>query len=199
MDAIELLTKDHAKVTELFQRFNDGGGLTGAVKRLTGNATTPRERRSTAERICGELDVHARIEENAFYPAVRALHDEQLDRLVDESFGEHATIKERVAATRAALDDEEGLRTRVSALQECVDHHVREEENEMFPFLEARMPSSERNRLGRMLAQGKRSAAPHARKTTRRAAPPRTAASRRTRKTTAKARRRTRTTTKKHA
>ena len=196
MDAIELLKKDHAKVTELFQRFNDGGGLTGTVRRLTGNAASPRERRSTAERICDELDVHARIEEEVFYPAVRQLHDEELEKQTDEAVDEHGTIKERVKAARAALDNDEQLKTRVSSLQECVDHHVREEENEMFPMLEDRMPESERARIGRTLAERKRVAAPRARKTTKPAPAPRKVAPRRTRKTTAKARGRARTTKK---
>src|SRR5262249_37657505 len=158
----------------------------GVVKRMTGNSASARERRATAERICGELDVHARIEEQVFYPAVRALHDEKLGELVHESTDEHATIKERVAAARAALDDDQELRTRSDSLQECADPHGREEEKEMSPRLEERMPEDERARLGRELAARKRMAAPRARKTTRRAAT-RPAQPVRTRKTTAKA------------
>jgi hemerythrin superfamily protein len=196
MDAIALLKNDHRKVEGLFKRFNDGGGLTGVVKRITGNTASMRQRRATAERICGELEVHARIEEQVFYPAVRGLRDQKLTELVDESTDEHATIKERVRAARAALDDEEELRTRVGSLQDCVDHHVREEENEMFPLLEDRMPEDERAQLGRGLAAAKRTAAPRQRqrKTTRPAARP--AKTRRTRKTTAKVRKRSRTTKK---
>jgi hypothetical protein len=48
MDAIAFLNKDHEKVTALFQRFNDGGGLTGVVRRLTGNSASPAQRRSIA-------------------------------------------------------------------------------------------------------------------------------------------------------
>ncbi len=192
MEAIALLKKDHRKVEELFRRFNDGGGLTGVVKRLTGNAASARQRRATAERICGELEVHARVEEQVFYPAVRALGDQRLNEMADEATDEHATIKERVRASRAALDDDEELRTRIASLQECVDHHVREEENEMFPLLEERMPEDEREHVGRDLAARKRTAAPAARKPVRRAeAKP--AKARRTRKTTAKVRKRTRT------
>ena len=50
MDAIELLKRDHRKVEDLFMRFRDGGGVTGAMKRLTGNAASPRQHRSVAER-----------------------------------------------------------------------------------------------------------------------------------------------------
>jgi hypothetical protein len=197
MEAIALLKNDHRKVEGLFKRFNDGGGISGVVKRITGAGASARQRRATAERICAELEVHARIEEEIFYPAVRALRDQKLGELVDESKDEHSTIKERVKAARTALDDDEELRTRIGSLQECVDHHVREEENEMFPLLEERMPDGERAQLGRQLAASKRGSAPASRtaprrKTTRRAAA-RTAQARRTRKTTAKARKRTRT------
>jgi hemerythrin superfamily protein len=194
MDAIALLKNDHRKVEGLFQRFNDGGGLTGVVKRITGNSASARQRRSIAERICAELDVHARIEEQVFYPAVRALRDQRLSELVDESTDEHATIKERVRAARATLAADDELRTRIGSLQECVDHHVREEENEMFPLLEERMPEDDRAEVGRELAASKRTAAPRGRKTTRPAA--RAAKTKRTRKTTAKVRKRARTTKK---
>lgn len=195
MDAIELLTADHRKVEDLFHRFDDGGGLTGMVKRLTGASASARQRRTVAERICRELDTHARIEEQIFYPAVRALHDQRLGELVGESVDEHATIKERVAAARGSLGDDNALRERMKSLRECVDHHVHEEENEMFPLLEQRMPEDERGRVGRELAAGKRKSAPRAaaprrRKTVKRARP---SEGRRTGKTTAKARKRGRT------
>jgi hemerythrin superfamily protein len=192
MDAIALLKNDHRKVEELFRRFNDGGGLTGVVKRLTGNAASARQRRATAERICGELEVHARIEEQAFYPAVRALRDQRLNEMTDEAADEHATIKERVRAARTALDDDEELPARIRSLQECVDHHVREEESEMFPLVEERMPEDERARIGRELAASKRAASPAARKIVRRVTK-KPAKTRRTRKTTAKVRKRART------
>src|SRR5512143_473256 len=110
MDAISLLEKDHRTVETPFPRFSAGGGLTGVVKRLTGNAASPHERRATALRICDELETHARIEEEVFYPAVRALDDETLRPRVSESLDEHATIKERVAAVRAALEQDDELR-----------------------------------------------------------------------------------------
>jgi len=197
MDAIELLKKDHEKVEALFQRFNDGGGVTGVVKRLTGNAASPRQRRSTAEQICRELDVHVATEETTFYPAVRALRHERLDELLDESLREHGSIKDRVQDARASLNDHEKLRAAMTSLQECVQHHVREEESEMFPLVEQHMREQERDELGRTMGARKRRAGTSARaprtaargrkKTVKRAAARTTAASRgRVRKTTAK-------------
>ena len=190
MDAIDLLKKDHAKVATLFQRFNDGGGLTGVVKRLTGNAASPRQRRSAAEQICRELDVHAIIEETTFYPAVRALRDERLDDMLDEAQREQGSIKDGVQESRAVYADDERLRTAMATLQQCVEHHVREEENEMFPLVEERMPEGERAGLGRELAARKRAqgaTAPRPKKTIKRAAArTRPGGRQRARKTTAK-------------
>jgi iron-sulfur cluster repair protein YtfE (RIC family) len=191
MDAIDLLKKDHAKVEDLFQRFDEGGGITGMVKRLAGSTASPRARRSLAERICGELDVHARIEEEVFYPAVRRLQEAELEPLLEESLKEHATIKQRVQEVRSADAEGETLRERVSRLRECVEHHVQEEEGRMFPLLEDRLPEDARNRLGRELAARKRRAKPARRKAARRAAPARTRRGRGTRKTAAKARKKT--------
>jgi len=199
MDAIAFLKKDHEKVTALFQRFNDGGGLTGVVRRLTGKSASPAQRRSIAEQVCRALDVHAQIEESTFYPAVRALRDERLDEMLDEALREHGTIKDRVEEARLALDDDDRLKAAMTSLQQCVDHHVAEEEREMFPKVEERMPEQERSALGRDLAARQRSVGGSARG----AAPTRgkavTRATRRKksvqRTTTAAARRRVRKTT----
>jgi iron-sulfur cluster repair protein YtfE (RIC family) len=198
VNAIELLKKDHRTVEQLFQRFNDGGGLTGVVKRLTGNSTPPQQRRQVADRICAELDTHALIEEEVFYPAVRQLGDPQLNEQLDEANREHSTIKQRVQAVRTASDDEGDLRNAVTSLQECVDHHVKEEEREMFPMVEDRMKAAELARLGRDLSARKRATAPakrpaaaaRTRKTSKRTAPATASRARRMRKTTAKSRKR---------
>jgi hypothetical protein len=83
MDAITLIKKDHDKVEELFARYNGGGGLTGLVKRITGNVPV-RQKTTALEGICRELDVHARIEEEILYPALRKTGDPELQRQVDE-------------------------------------------------------------------------------------------------------------------
>ena len=208
MDAITFLKRDHEKVAVLFQRFNDGGGLTGVVRRLTGKSASPAQRRSIAEQVCRALDVHAQIEESTFYPAVRALRDERLDEMLDEALREHGTIKDRVEEARFALDDDDRLKAAMTSLQQCVDHHVAEEEREMFPKVEERMPEQDRSALGRDLAARQRSAGGStqaarptrsrrnavARATRRKKSVKRTttaAARRRVRKTTAKAKART--------
>src|SRR5262249_25791236 len=75
MDAIDMLTKDHNKVRELFRQFNGGGGLTGLIRRTVGDVTAAQRRRAV-DQACRELEIHTRIEEDIFYPAVKALDDE---------------------------------------------------------------------------------------------------------------------------
>jgi hemerythrin superfamily protein len=159
MDVIKLLKEDHDRVRSLFQKFRGGGGISGLVKRVTGNVS-PRERRAAVEQVCRELDLHARLEEEIFYPAVRALGDAELDRLVDESLREHATVKEEVAALRGNEAENDQLDERVGNLEQSVEHHATEEENEMFPRLQAQMPQEQREALGRRIQSAKRAAAP---------------------------------------
>src|SRR5689334_11790391 len=140
MDAIELLKKDHQEVTKLFQRFSGAKGR--------------RNDTSVVEKICAELDVHARIEEEIFYPAVREASSE-LARKVDESLQEHARVKEQVHALREQLrggaEGDGALEGQVSALEQDVEHHVTEEEGEMFPQVAEKMDGRQRTRLGERL------------------------------------------------
>jgi len=156
MDAITLIKKDHDKVEELFARYNGGGGLTGLVKRVTGNVPA-RQKTTALEGICRELDVHARIEEEILYPALRRTGDPELQRQVDESIREHARVKDLVGKLRPRTSEPDAeTDAMVSELQQCVDHHVREEENEMFPRMEEIVPEPERRELGRRLQDRKR-------------------------------------------
>jgi hemerythrin superfamily protein len=140
MDAIELLKKDHQEVTRLFQRFSGRKGR--------------RNDTSVVEKICDELDVHARIEEEIFYPAVREASSE-LARKVDESLQEHARVKEQVRSLREQLrggaEGDEALEGQMSALEQDVEHHVTEEEGEMFPQVAEEMDERQRTRLGERL------------------------------------------------
>ena len=159
MDAIELLKKDHQKVTELFRRFNGGGGITGMVRRATGSIPE-RQRRQAADQVCRELDVHALIEEEVFYPAVRSLDDDKLNAMLAEAFNEHATVKRLVATIRNGIGRDADLQSKMDDLQGCVDHHVREEENEMFPRIEELMDEGRRRELGTQLQTRKSQAMP---------------------------------------
>jgi hemerythrin-like domain-containing protein len=104
------------------------------------------------QQICEELTVHAQLEEQAFYPeAQKALGDER--DLVDEARVEHASLKWLIAQLENEGPDSELYGARVTVLKEYVQHHVREEEKEMFPKL--RKTELDLDRLGQTLFEVK--------------------------------------------
>jgi len=159
MDAIELLTSDHNKVRELFAKFNGGGGLTGLVRRTVGSVSA-QERQRSIDQVCKELETHTRIEEQIFYPAVQELDDSELDHQVREALDEHAKVKGEVARLRGMRGDDGDIDQLMTELEQNVEHHASEEENEMFPRLEELMSEAERADLGRRLQAAKRGGSP---------------------------------------
>jgi len=83
-----------------------------------------------ARRICDELTVHAALEEEIFYPAVRAAID---DDLIDEAEVEHATAKYLIAQIGSMSAGEDKFAAKVCVLGEDINYHVEEEHKEMFP------------------------------------------------------------------
>jgi hemerythrin superfamily protein len=120
-DAIKLLKADHKEVSALFE----------AYEKLGEKAQT--KKKQIAGKICKALSVHAQIEEEIFYPAVRAEMDEE--ELLDEAEVEHGSIKDLVGEIEGGLGGEiDGkFDAKVKVLSEWVKHHVKEEQNEMFP------------------------------------------------------------------
>jgi hemerythrin-like domain-containing protein len=121
-DAIKLLKDDHAEVKKLF----------GEYDKLAEREADAEEREALALQICDMLTAHTTIEEEIFYPACReALQDD--DDLVDEAAVEHASAKELIAQIEGANPDDELYDAKVKVLGEYVNHHVKEEQNELFP------------------------------------------------------------------
>lgn len=121
LDAIALLTADHKKVKGLFVRF----------EKLMEQEGVDDEKGDLAAQICNELTVHAQIEEDIFYPAVRDAIDD--DDLMDEADVEHAGAKDLIAQIEAMQPGDELFDAKVVVLGEQIDHHIKEEEGEMFP------------------------------------------------------------------
>lgn len=117
MDAIALLKADHAKVKELFENFK--------------NARTDKQKIKLAQTICQELTVHTTIEEEIFYPAAREALDD--DDLLDEADVEHQSAKELISQIEEGGPGEDKWEAKVKVLSEYINHHVKEEETEMFP------------------------------------------------------------------
>jgi len=120
-DAVTLLTADHAQVKQLFDRY----------EKLAEDDAGAEERLALAGQICTMLTVHAQIEEELFYPAARDVIEE--GDLLDEAEVEHASAKDLIAQILAMDPDEALYDAKVKVLGEYVQHHVQEEENELFP------------------------------------------------------------------
>jgi hemerythrin superfamily protein len=120
-DAIKLLKADHKEVSELLEKYENG--------RLSKD-----RKMAVAKQICLALTVHAQIEEEIFYPAAREASIHDGDDLLDEAEVEHGSLKQLVAAIEGSSPDQDELfDARVKVLGEYVKHHVKEEENELFP------------------------------------------------------------------
>ena len=120
-DATLLLTRDHAEVKKLFKEY----------EKLADAEADGQERQELAAQICQMLTVHATIEEEIFYPAAREAEVES--DLLDEAEVEHASAKELIAQIESMGPDDELYDAKVKVLGEYVNHHVQEEEGEMFP------------------------------------------------------------------
>mgnify|MGYP001490770056 FL=1 len=113
MDAIVLLRTQHREVEKLFKAV-DKGDL------------------SVVPEICAALEEHARIEEDVFYPAVRDEVPEEVSTIL-ESLEEHLIVKRLVAELSQMQRDDDAYEAKATVLAENVRHHVREEEDELFP------------------------------------------------------------------
>jgi len=118
-DAIDLLKRDHREVEELFTQF--------------GKSTDDAERIHLAQRICSALSVHAKVEEELFYPAARDALGRDDASLVYEADVEHGSLKQLIAEIDGNTAKDEMFFARMHVLKEYVQHHVREEEMRLMP------------------------------------------------------------------
>ena len=122
-DACSLLDADHRKVKKMF----------GDYETLTQSrsASAGQKKRDLAKEICTELTVHAQVVEEIFYPALRDAIKET--DLLDEAEVEHGTAKDLIAQLEGSTEADEMFDAKVKVLGEYIDHHVKEERNEIFP------------------------------------------------------------------
>ncbi len=135
-DATELLKTDHRKVEELFAKVkaNEDGN----------NA-------ATFKKIKEELDVHAHIEETIFYPHLLEKGDKELKKIVREGLEEHGQVKDLLTELAGLSGDSPTFKAKITVLMENVEHHVEEEEGEMFNMVEDQIPEDTRQRLGSLM------------------------------------------------
>lgn len=119
--AITLLMEDHKRVKKLFAEFKKIKDQTGAAP----------QKSKLVQQICKELSIHATVEEELFYPTVRAGIPDQ--ELMDEATVEHAGAKALIAQLQEMTPGDDLYDAKVIVLSESIEHHVQEEEGEMFP------------------------------------------------------------------
>jgi hemerythrin superfamily protein len=136
-DAIALLKADHKTVKELFAQFE--------------SARTAKQKEKLAQTICMELTIHTQIEEEIFYPAAREAIESS--DLLDEATVEHQSAKDLISQIEEGSADDELWEAKVKVLSEYINHHVKEEETEMFP--EVKQSDMDLKALGEQLAQRK--------------------------------------------
>jgi len=136
-EATAMLRADHKLVSELFEQYE--------------KSRSPAKKKELVTQICKELTVHAQVEEEIFYPAVKAaLKDHEL---IPEASVEHATLKDLIAQVEGLEPDGEMFDAKIKVMSEYVKHHVKEEQNEIFP--KARATQLDMTELGAQISARK--------------------------------------------
>lgn len=141
MNALELLKADHKVVDRLFQQ----------VKATEDES----EHKALFEQIKEELTVHAAIEEEIFYPRLIEEGDEELQDITKEGIQEHHQMKVFLREISGLGDESEVFEPKLKVLIEGVEHHVMEEEGEMFKMVEEQFSSEVLEELGAELEAAK--------------------------------------------
>jgi len=116
-NAVQMIKQDHKKVEGLFQKYKKTKGQDA--------------KRRIAEQAMDQLEIHAKLEEEIFYPAAkRELEDGEI---IEEALKEHSMVKDLIEELRAMESEDESFEEKWSELVENVQHHVQEEENELLP------------------------------------------------------------------
>jgi len=135
-DVIDLLKEDHDRVEDLFAK----------VK-----ANEDGNNEDTFNKIRQELDLHTHVEEQIFYPHLLENGDQELQDIVREGLEEHGQVKTLLPEIAELSGDDDQFKAKLKVLIENVEHHVEEEENEMFPMVKDQIDEVMRVRLGSLI------------------------------------------------
>jgi hemerythrin superfamily protein len=144
-DAIALLKQDHKEVKDLFRRYRALGPRAGKSKRRI------------ADTVIRELSIHAAIEEQFLYPTIRD-NVQGGQALFEEALREHQTAKETLQELLRLAPDDAEFDTSMRSLMREVEHHVKEEETELFPKLRRAVDRDTLVSMGEMMRNGKKTA-----------------------------------------
>ena len=139
--ATDMIRTDHRTVERLYQQYQASTGRT-------------EQQHVFIEQICSELEVHAQLEESIFYPQLQAKLGSEGQDLVKEAIREHSEMKQLITQLRTHSLDESACDATVHKLMSGVQHHVKEEEDEMLPQAEQHM-GNELMRVGAEMEQKK--------------------------------------------
>ena len=140
-EAIAMLIEDHQKVQKLFKTFE--------------RTEDQEQQEQLATQICNELTVHTQLEEQVFYPAAReALEEDEAD-LIEEATVEHQVAKELIEKIQQSRPHDEEYCALVTVLGEYVNHHIDEEQKELFPQLKKKRNEIDFDALGEEMMQKK--------------------------------------------
>jgi len=146
MDPVKLLKQQHREVEALFKK--------------VGKAEEADERRRLMEEIGQKLTLHTKIEEEIFYPALREAPAKKAEEMVLEAYEEHHVVKLVLADLPNVDPDDERFEAKMTVLEELVEHHVEEEEDEMFKLVD-KLDDDEVEAIGdRMAEAAERAGAP---------------------------------------
>lgn len=139
MNALEILKQDHQKVKQLFQEAT--------------HASDQNKRKDLFDKIDTELEIHAHIEETVFYPALE--EHEELTDMVAEALEEHQEAKSLLEELEELGPENHDFGSKLQELMETVEHHVEEEEGEMFPKIRELFDEGQLEQLGKELESAK--------------------------------------------
>jgi hemerythrin superfamily protein len=138
MKATDLLKKQHREVKGLFKKME--------------GTDSPRMRRQLMNEIARSLEGHTLIEEEIFYPAVRGLETQKAEEMVLEAYEEHHVVKLVLAELPRVNPEDERFEAKMTVLAELVEHHVEEEEKEMFKLAQ-KLGRAELAELGQQMEE----------------------------------------------
>jgi hemerythrin superfamily protein len=144
MKTTALLKADHSAVKKLFRAYEK-------AEKAEDNA----KKKTIFDQIATELDIHAKVEEEIFYPAMKATDEEEAVDEVLEALEEHGIVKSLLAQLKKMKPEDETFDAKVTVLIESVEHHAGEEEDEMFPDAEKELGEAKLKELGARIEKRK--------------------------------------------
>ena len=141
MNAIDMLRQDHRRVENLFKQYEAAQG-------------SDERKRQIGEEACAELEIHADLEQEDFYPAVQVVGLEGADLIVDAE-REHDAVKGLISKLRRLHADAKEYDAVFAQLQQLVEQHVGFEEEKIFPYAEEILKADDLDHIAHRMSERK--------------------------------------------